>query len=77
MRTKSIDVYIYIQSQQNENKNTDIVKAVANQYGVLKAGSNQNISKMLDVEYDPQRISGDEILNFVRSEGYTSYLVGM
>ena len=77
MSTKSIDVYVYIQSPEGENLDMDIVKAISNQTGVLKADNNQKVKKMLDVQYDPELTSGNVILNFVRGKGYNSYLVGM
>ena len=77
MSTKSIDVHVYVQTKATKNSNSDIANAVSNQTGVLKAACNQNVKAMLDIEYDPEQTSGNTILDFVRSKGCTSYLVGM
>ena len=77
MLNKSVDVFIYIQSQEGEGTYMDIVKAVSSQKGILKAACNHKVNNMIDLIYDPELTSGNEILNFVRDKACNSYLVGM
>ena len=77
MNTKTIDAFVYIQSQNEPKVTSDIVQEIAKLSGVVKVNINQNVNKMVDIEYDPEVTSGNNILDFVRDSGYTSYLVGM
>ena len=77
MNNKSIDLYVYIQSKEVKDINADIVDAVSSQKGILKAGNNSRIKKMMDILYDPELTSGIEIINFIRNKGCNGYLVGM
>jgi len=77
MNTKKIDAFVYIQSQKGPYTSADIAQEIARLSGVVSAKVNRNVSKMVDIEYDPGVTSGNVILDFVRDSGYTSYLVGM
>jgi len=77
MNIKTIDAFVYIQSQNEPKVTSDIVQEIAKLSGVVRVSVNQNVNKMVDVEYDPEVTSGSNILDFVRDSGYTSYLVGM
>lgn len=77
MNTRTIDAFVYIQSQNEPKVTSDIVQEIAKLSGVVRANINQNVNKMVDIEYDPEVTSGNSILDFVRDSGYTSYLVGM
>lgn len=77
MNTRTIDAFVYIQSQNEPKVTSDIVQDIAKLSGVVRANINQNVNKMVDIEYDPEVTSGNSILDFIRGSGYTSYLVGM
>ena len=71
------DVFLYIKSIQRGMKMDHLVEDIAMMDGVIQASANDNIEKMLNLTYDPQKTSCGRIVNTLMKKGCGSYVVGL
>lgn len=77
MKDKSVDIYVYIQGEDGPDALTGLQKKLGHVTGIVRAGMNQYVRPLMSIEYDPDRISSQIILNMIRREGCNASLVGM
>jgi hypothetical protein len=74
MSNNNIELFIYV---QESDKVPSIMEKVSQISGVTKTHLNQFVRPIVDVEYDPQSISSDAIVNTLNRKGVRVALVGM
>lgn len=77
MKNNSVNVFIYIQSRIDPNIVSEMATKIGQITGVNKANVNPKLKRLLAVEYNPQSISADALLDVVEKNGYHGALVGM
>jgi hypothetical protein len=77
MKTNTVDVYIYVKSQDDSGSDDNMVNNVANVAGVVKAKINHHVKQLLAVEYNPDHVSSQEILASIKQRGVNAALIGM
>jgi hypothetical protein len=77
MKTNTVDVYVYVKSQDNSEGYDNMVNNIANVAGVIKAKVNHHVKQLLAVEYNPDHVSSQEILASIKQRGVNVALIGM
>ena len=77
MKSNKVDVLIYMQANNKPELVSKIATNIGTLTGVIKASINPKLNHLLAVEYDPDHVSGDAILNVARQSDCTASLVGM
>ena len=76
MNTQFIVTYLYAPSG-NEADAVVLSKAVSQLNGVKNVASNKHVKSIVDIEYDPQSISGSTIVNHIKQQGAHVALIAM
>ena len=77
MKTNLVDIFIYIQSKSLPDVISNMANHISHIAGVARVNPHPNIKKLIAIQYDPNRITGNEILNTVDRNGCSGFLVGM
>lgn len=73
---KTLESFIYINSQQGNNSIGKAVDDITSLDGVIAANINKNIDGLMNVKHDPERITGGNIIEHLKTNGYSSYQFG-
>jgi hypothetical protein len=73
---KILESFVYIKTQQGNNAIDSAVNSIATLDGVMSANINRNVSGVMNIEHDPTRISGSNIIDYLKTNGYSSYQFG-
>lgn len=77
MQSNKVDVLIYMQANNTPELVSSAVTKIGELAGVIKARINPKIKYVLDVQYNPNYVSGGTILNVARKSGCSATLVGL
>lgn len=77
MKQKSVDVYFYVNNKQQPELIGNMANTIAKLAGVKKASISPRVKQLLAVEYDPNQLSGNTLVKFVKQSGYPAAMVGM
>ena len=73
---KTLESFIYIKSHQGSDAISKAVDGIASLDGVMNANINSNIAGVMNVKHNPERITGGNIINYLKMNGYSSYQFG-
>lgn len=73
---KTIESFVYVKSQQGSNSVDTIVNSIASLEGVMKANINDYVAGIMNIEHDPEQITGGRIVDHLKQSGYSSYQFG-
>lgn len=68
MNTQYIVTYLYAPSR-NEADVVVMNNSISQLNGVKNVASNKHVKSIVDIEYDPQSISGSTIVNHIKQQG--------
>lgn len=71
------NVMVYIQQFVSQEQLAEAKKIVDTCKGIVNSMLGQTSAKLLLVDYDPEVVSGKEIIDTLRGHGITAKLVGM
>ena len=71
------NVMVYIQQYVDRQQLADAKQLVDTCKGIINSMLGQTSANLLLVDYDPDMVSGKEILDTLRGHGITAKLVGM
>ena len=77
MNNQPVDVYVYINSKGGDQISAELISKLSQVAGVASINKNRNISKLLDIKYDPKKQSAINLVNIVKQHGHSASLVGM
>jgi len=77
MKSSSVDVMIYMPSNDAKDSATGVIGKLGQAAGVISVTAHSRINSLLAVKYAPHSISAKEVLNVVRQQGCAATLVGM
>ena len=78
MKTANIiDVFVYIQSKGMPEIISNMANHLSQVTGVTRVNMHPKVKQLLAIEYDPAYTSGKEIINIVRQNDCSGFLVGM
>ena len=78
MKTKHIvDVFVYIRSKGMPEVISNVAGHINKIAGISKVDIHPKVNQLLAIEYNPQQTSGKAILNAVKQNGCSGFLVGM
>jgi len=77
MKANTLDAFVYVQVPQAKQQKSDIVTALSELSGVVRASANAYVGKLVDIAYDPATTSSSRIIEYVRSRGYHGFMVGL
>ena len=75
--TNIIDVFVYIHSKGMPEVISNVAEHISHVTGVATASVHPKVKQLLAVEYDPAHISGKQIMNIIKQNGCSGFLVGM
>ena len=73
MNTKYIVTFLYSPS----GKERDINNIISKIAGVKSVEGNKHVESIVDIEYDPQRVSGSTIIDQIKQQGAQAALIAM
>ncbi|WP_455375793.1 hypothetical protein [Kaarinaea lacus] len=76
MNTQFIVTYLYAPSD-NEADVVVMNNSISQLNGVKNVASNKHVKSIVDIEYDPQSISGSAIVNHIKQQGAHVALIAM
>lgn len=76
MNTKYIVTFLYAPAGKDSQANS-ISQFVSRIDGVRNVESNKHVKSIVDIEYDPQLISGSAIVNQIKQQGAQVALIAM
>ncbi len=77
MKHNTVDVYFYVNTRQQPELIGKMASTIAKLAGVKKASISPRVKQLLAVEYDPNQLSGNALVKFVKQSGYPAAMVGM
>ena len=77
MKQNTVDVYFYVSNKQQPELIDHMVRTIAKLTGVKKASVSPRVKQLLAVEYDPNLVSGNALVKYVKQSGYPAAMVGM
>lgn len=77
MKTHNVDVYVLIKDEINMTGFVPVSDCISKTNGVNRVSMNKYVRSLIEVEYDPEAITGQAILASIRQQGYHASLVGM
>lgn len=77
MKTNTVDVYIYVKSQGLRDIVSGVVEQLAAIVGVTGVSINERISNLLAIKYNPESVTTSKLLNVLKENGHSAFLVGL
>ena len=71
------NVMLYIQQMVSQDQMAEVKKIVDTCKGIVNTMLGQTSAKLLLVDYDPDMVSGKEIIETLKGYGISAKLVGM
>lgn len=77
MKSNTVDVYFYVSLDQKTELLDDLANRLTQLPGVKKANINPRMPRLLDVVYDADQLTGNDLAHYVKESGYPAAMVGM
>jgi len=77
MKTNTVDVYIYVTSKGLRDIASIVVEQLTSVVGVAGVSINKRIKDLLAIKYDPESVTAIKLLNVLKENGHSAFLVGM
>lgn len=76
MRNNIVDVNVYVVSKNSEGIVPTLVEKMNVLTGVVNVNINQNVKRMLNIQYDAKQVSSSDIVRFINKNECRGALVG-
>jgi 2-keto-3-deoxy-L-rhamnonate aldolase RhmA len=77
MKTNIVDVFIYIQSKGIPEVVSGLADHISQVAGVAKVRPHPDVRQLIAVEYDLEQTSGKKLIDIIKQNGCSGFLVGM
>jgi len=74
---KMVDVLVHIDEELGKDKREDVRDVVLKEAGVMAAAFHDDKPHLLNVEYDPDKVTSAALLKLVTDQGCHAELIGL
>ena len=77
MKSQNIDSYIFVKTKNQQDKRTDVIKAIRSISGIAVAQQHPKIKGLVEISYNPKDVNYTSIVNKIKDMGCESSFVDM